>query len=362
MPIRERRGNWHYRFKVNGAQYSGNTDLAATERNRAAANRIEAKARELVQSGKAHELRLDVQPFSSASDKFLKWADSEYRKHPSSALRLRTSFASISVFFGERPVSSITAGNVEDYKAWRSNEHKVKDITIRHDLHALSLFFQYARKHNWLRSNPLEDVQIPSDHEAVRMHVLTAKEEAVYFGVARRNKNLYDLGRIMLNQGCRPEEILGLRKSSVNLERGQFSIEHGKSKAARRTLTMTAETRSILASRMDGLSQWVFPSPKMDGHIIKLNKAHDAVLRVTKQSFVLYDFRHTFATRAAELGIAPATLAAIMGHGDIRSIGKYIHVRQDAMDRAMKDLDAGHFRSTSTREITGNHGSRRDVQ
>ncbi len=39
MPLRSREGNWHYRFEVDGREYSGNTDLAATERNRNAAVR-----------------------------------------------------------------------------------------------------------------------------------------------------------------------------------------------------------------------------------------------------------------------------------------------------------------------------------
>lgn len=362
MPIRERRGNWHYRFKVHGREYSESTGLAATERNRAAANRIEAKARDLVLQGKAHELRLEVQPFSDAVMSYLKWADSEYREHPASAKRIRTSFASLSVYFSDRPVSSITPGNIEDFKAWRRTEHKVREITIRHDLHALSGFFKYALKHNWTRYNPVGGVEIPSDKDAVRIHVLSDREEAVYFQAAERNRNLHDLGRLMLNQGCRPEEVLELRKDAIDLERGQFRIVSGKSTAARRTLTMTAESRSILAARMSGVSPWVFPSPKMDGHIVKLNKAHDAVIRATGLSFVLYDLRHTFATRAAESGIAPAVLASILGHGDIRSIGKYIHVRQDAMDQAMRALDAVRFRSTSTREITVCHGDKRGIQ
>ena len=40
----------------------GNTDLAATERNKNAAMRVGAKARGLVMSGRAHELKLEVRP------------------------------------------------------------------------------------------------------------------------------------------------------------------------------------------------------------------------------------------------------------------------------------------------------------
>ena len=48
MPIRNRHGIWHYRFWLDGREYTGSTDLVATERNRNAATRDEAKARELV--------------------------------------------------------------------------------------------------------------------------------------------------------------------------------------------------------------------------------------------------------------------------------------------------------------------------
>jgi hypothetical protein len=36
-----------------------------------------------------------------------------------------------------------------------------------------------------------------------------------------------------------------------------------------------------------------------------------------------------------------ATLAAILGHADLRSVMKYVHVRQEAQDRAMKTRKVG---------------------
>jgi hypothetical protein len=203
MPLRQRDGNWHYRFWVDGREYTGNTDLVATKRNRTAATRMEAKSRELVMSGRAHELRLQVQPFSDAAKEFLTWADGEYVDHPATARRLRTSFVSLSAYFTNKPVSSILRGHVNDFKAWRRKEHSVREITIRHDLHALSKAFGYFVDHNWARENPVKGVEIPSDKDAVRIHVLSAAEEALYFEAARRFPALYDLGRLMLNQGCR---------------------------------------------------------------------------------------------------------------------------------------------------------------
>src|SRR5216117_3680874 len=57
-----------------------------------------------------------------------------------------------------------------------------------------------------------------------RFHVLAAAEERQYFALAAKHRDLYDLGRLMLNQGMRPEEVVALRKLDVDLELGQLQI------------------------------------------------------------------------------------------------------------------------------------------
>ena len=71
-----------------------------------------------------------------------------------------------------------------------------------------------------------------------------------------------------------------------------------------------------------------------------------------------------FATRAAEHGMPVAALARILGHGDLRSVTKYVHVRQEAQDRAMEDFDeaqniSGQKRSSGFRPVDS--GERRDI-
>ena len=260
--VRARNGKLEWRFEINGHEYSHITDLEDTERNRIKAQRLEAKARELVLEGRDAELRLQVQPFNSAAEAFKKWTEGEYSEHPNSWKRLAVSMASAEVFFGKRPLSSVTRGDMEDFKAWRRTVHKVREVTLRHDLHALSLLFQYGQKHNWCRVNPVREVEIPSDKEAVRIHVLTPVEEGKYSGAlevlrqeklthkrpkeARGLEDLHDLATLMLNQGCRPEELRALPQSEVDLERSYLTILRGKSDAARRSLLLTTASRDVL--------------------------------------------------------------------------------------------------------------------
>jgi hypothetical protein len=118
---------------------------------------------------------------------------------------------------------------------------------------------------------------------------------------------------------------------------------------------------------MAAASRWMFEGKLPGTRLAKLNGRHTDILdalatckcshsqdrhdggkcpcgcvqfeKVSRMTFVLYDFRHTFATRAAEAGMPVATLARILGHGDLRSISKYVHVRQEAQDRAMDAFD-----------------------
>lgn len=112
MGLRARHGHWHYRFEIAGHEWSGDTGLVDSERNRKAAERVELEARQAIEQGKSHLLRIQPIPFSDAADKFLRWCEGHHRKKPNTTRRIRTSFASIEVHFGRTPVSAITSGDV----------------------------------------------------------------------------------------------------------------------------------------------------------------------------------------------------------------------------------------------------------
>jgi integrase len=215
----------------------------------------------------------------------------------------------------------------------------VREITLRHDLHALSAMFDYSIRHNWARRNPVKEVEIPSDANAVRIHVVTRAEELAYFTRATKRPNLHDVAKLILLQGMRPEEVLRLRPEDVDLERGTLRIARGKTKAARRALKLRADAIEILARRVAADTEWLFPGKIPDRPISKLNNPHDRTLREAGVSFVLYDLRHTFATRAAEAAVPLATLAAILGHNNLRSVIKYVHPSEADQFRAIDRLD-----------------------
>ena len=251
-----------------------------------------------------------IQPVSlkAAIDEFRRLAEPRYRAHPNSFKRINTSLVSATSFFGAKLVSEIDAGAIEEYVLWRIVESRVKDITVRHDLYALSRFFATAIRKRWASNNPIREIEIPSDTDAVRIHPLTMHEEEQYFRRAAKYPDLYDVGRLIINQGMRPDEVIRLAKVDIDLLRRLIHVRNGKSSAAKRSIPMTSESKEILEQRTQGHSNWIFPSQKDSSRPIgKINSAHNRVLAEARKegvhlAFVPYDLRHTFATRAASVG------------------------------------------------------------
>jgi integrase len=181
--------------------------------------------------------------------------------------------------------------------------------------------------HNWCRENPvtsnnlkLHGAKMPSDADAVRIHVLSPAEEMLYFETCKRLAaelraeaarakggavwpkqraaqafdDLHDVGRLMLLQGPRPSEVLSTKTEHVDVARAEWRIAAGKSRAARRLLDMTPEPRGILDQRSmsAGADGFLFRGRKHGTALSDVGSAHQRVLEASGLAFVIYDFRH----------------------------------------------------------------------
>lgn len=378
MALDVRNGRLRWRFTLSGHTYGEVTDLEDTPKNRNKALMLEAAARKLATEGRSDEIRLKAIPFSKGVEQYIEWAKGEYAEHPNSWKRLRGSLGSATSLWEKRSFASIGPGDLEDYKTARRTMDEVQEVTLRHDLHALSLLFQYGKRQSWCRRNPVEGVEVPSDKGAVRMLVLSAGQEAHFFGTvdsmiacavkekdtrkARGLGNIRDLAWLILHQGCRPGEFIAMPKERVTLMSadgfpfGSFAAK-GKSEAAKRRLPISRFTQPVFTRRMDDPSPWLFPSEREAGakHIGSTQRQWEAVRsEVGIEDLVLYSFRHTFATRAIENGtMTLPELIAVIGHADLRTIMKYVHMRQQNINRAMARNDEFGTRSGQDRDKKG---------
>src|SRR5262249_34700260 len=194
---------------------------------------------------------------------------------------------------------------------------KLKPETVINDLACLRSLYSYIIELQGVRENPAESVKfIPPDNEQTR--VLSFDEERLYLAACRRP--LYDIAVLMFDTGMRPDEIYRMRRKDVRLAEGYVFNPYGKSKAAKRAISLTGRVAELLQARVrGGEGEYVFP---LDGDpaqpMTGADYLHRCALRNSGIAHCrLYDLRHSFGTRMVEAGGDLVTLAALMGHSKI---------------------------------------------
>src|SRR5262245_29534705 len=258
MSLYKRRDSdyYWYKFEVDGKVYRGSTSV----KNKPDARGIESKVRLDVIEGKHGIKRQKESPaFKDAMKRFLKHVEEQNagRTHT----RYEESSKPLIKAFGGRKLHQITPDDVERFKDARQNGGKrtLKPATINNDLACLRSLYNYFVELKVVATNPAAAVKfLPPDNE--QMRVLTFEEERLY--LAACEQPLYDIAVIMLDAGCRPEEVFRLKREYVNLAEGYMRIPFSKSRAAKRTLALTARVADILRSRMNREGEYLFPHNK----------------------------------------------------------------------------------------------------
>ncbi len=296
--------------------------------------------------------------FSAAMKEFLLWCKTEHAAKPATTRRYETSSKALLNFFGEKPLDQITPDDVEKFKQWRTKQRKqppakkkskktatgkvIMPATVNRELACLKIVFNHYIKQDRLVKNPVSRVKFLQENNEHYV-VLPPADEKIYLLAC--SQPLQDVASLMLDCGCRPDEVCRLRVSDVNLDQGWLAIPDGKTKAARRRIPLTARATSVLQNRLAHVKgDYLFAGGRMGDDvknpIVKLNNAHSGALKRTGlKKFRIYDLRHTFASRMAMAGVDIVTLAALLGHSRVQMVMRYAHPIEEHKIEAMQKLE-----------------------
>ena len=108
---------------------------------------------------------------------------------------------------------------------------------------------------------------------------------------------------------------------------------------------LAALPRYADSSAPGGLSPWVFPASRGDGHFQGTKRIWPKIVKKAGLPGVTpHTLRHTLGSAAVSFGETLAMTGAILGHADQRSTSIYAHVQHDpatrAADRAVAPIAA----------------------
>jgi integrase len=189
--------------------------------------------------------------------------------------------------------------------------------------------------------NPARKVQLFPE-EIPDVHILTFEEELKYLALA--SEPLKSVAIVMLGQGMRPDEVFRMTYSNLDFFNRTILIVRGKTRNAKRTLSMSQEVFELLKRRRQKHPNdyWVFPSSRKPGaHLGSVRKAHDRVCGDLGLRGVmdLYNLRHTFATRSILSGTDVTILQKILGHSEIGMTMRYVKIAEHYKVEAVVKLE-----------------------
>jgi integrase len=315
------------------------------------ARQIEAAHRTKLAKGEVgiHEPK-KVPLFHDAMKNFLAWSETEHACHPRTHLRYKTSSSALLRHFKNQRLDAVTVEDVEKFKTERGSEQRASDArkknrrtlrpaTVNRELACGKAMYNFAIKSGLSLQNPFSRVRfLAEDNEQTR--VLSYHEQRQYLITA--SQPLRDIAVLLLETGMRPEEVYRIERENVHLSEGYIFNPVGKTKAAKRRITLTAAGTEIIRTRLEKAEgRCLFPHEKdANRPMLKVNNAHDGALKRSKLArFRLYDLRHTWATRAAMSGVDLVTLAAMLGHSRIQMVLRYAHPTQQHQAQAMQRVE-----------------------
>ncbi|MEI6226861.1 MAG: tyrosine-type recombinase/integrase [Deltaproteobacteria bacterium] len=180
--------------------------------------------------------------------------------------------------------------------------------------------------------------------------------ERLLEGAKKADPRTYIVALLGGDAGLRIGEIIGLEWTDLHLRRRQMTIQRsgwqgvvGSPKGGKsRVVPMTGRLATALKDQR-GLRTRVLT--KDDGTDIDWDLAREKMKTAQRRAGMvddgaLHKLRHTFGARCAMAGIPATTIQRLMGHADLKTTLRYLHLAPTHLEGAIRALEFGDILET----------------
>ncbi|HEX7600207.1 MAG TPA: site-specific integrase [Polyangiaceae bacterium] len=339
---RNRRGSFILRFR------SGGRGSELAYHNLGPITRDEAKERAGKLQGEARRRLALAEPGITFADLFDTWkrivglglADATLKSSETQAR------AHILPAIGHLPVESLLPVTIENYRADRLAEKKPPaPSSLNHEITVLRWILNFGEENGIVR-NPIPRGRIKPLKYDLKTVYFQPEEWRAFIAAADSDEELRvaaPLWRLQLLTASRLGEIVDLRWSAVDFERGFIAI--GQKKTGRtKAFTLTPAMRAALAPLTRGIGEaHVFTDAAgLPWEKTTLNKRFARTLRAAGLvgDWTPHSIRHTAATWARKAGMPLDRVAKMLGHAGLGLVLRYAHFATEDLDLTLDAVSA----------------------
>ena len=243
------------------------------------------------------------------------------------------------------PPDRLRPEHIRQYQAHLFTDRKLDAITVAQQLSALRFFFLKTLKRPWM----VEDMPIPK--RPIRLPEVLSQEEVRRL-IQCAGSPLHRIWLLMLYAtGIRREELVRLKIGDIDSDRMLLRIRQGKGKKDRDVMLsprLLEELRDYWRSANPKPKTYLFPgkgphqnaAAHVDSRSI-FNAVQQAVQRAGIDKRVHpHTLRHCFATHLLESGADLRTIQVLLGHADLTTTSRYLHLSERHLKATASPLDS----------------------
>jgi len=242
-----------------------------------------------------------------------------------------------------KPPDQLGPDELRTYQAYLLRERKLAVGTVVARVAALRFFYLRVLKRHQFR----EDLPYPKDRR--RLPTVLSLEEVTRLINAAGNLQQRALLMTLYGTGMRRTEVSLLKVSDVDSQRMMIRVERGKGGAGR-DLPLSPALLETLREywRWKKPRLYLFASSErkrgtdrpISDHTIWYACAEAARHAGLTKRVSPHCLRHSFATHLLEAGTDLRTIQILLGHGDLETTAKYLHLSQRPLRAVANPLES----------------------
>ena len=254
-------------------------------------------------------------------------------------LQVVTDFAQ---HFGKSP-DKLGPDELRTYQAYLLKEHKLVSGTAVNYVAALRFFFVKT-----LKRHPFRDF-LPYPRDRRRLPTILSLEEVARLINAAGTLLRRALLMTLYGTGMRRAELARLRVSDIDSQRMMIRVDRGKGGRSRDLPLSPALLQTLREYwRWRRPKTYLFPSrnPRrgseqpISDKTIRIACREAARQAGLSKRITPHTLRHSWATHLLEAGTDLRTIQVLLGHGDLETTAKYLHLSQRHLQAVANPLES----------------------
>lgn len=241
-----------------------------------------------------------------------------------------------------KPPDKLGPDDLRTYQAYLLKERKLAVGTVIGRVAALRFFFVRTLKRHDFRQD------LPYPKEQRRLPTVLSTDEVARLIDAAGNLTQRALLMILYGTGMRRKEVSMLKISDIDSRRMIIRVERGKG-GHDRDLPLSPALLETLREYWRWKKPRTYLFPSGDGHRGKDQPISDktvwyACAEAARHAGIIkrvtpHTLRHSWATHLLEAGTDLRTIQILLGHGDLETTAKYLHLSQKHLQAVANPLD-----------------------